>query len=365
VSAIHVDEAQTTIDFSKLYDNLALSDVRHGVCEAIKTAAKELQRRFACNTMDLEKVVFTAEGTWERVPAGMRKKPRHWNITQIMDAVRDLIDNSFVYANGRMYHQTLGIGIGHEPMPAVANLYLFSREQVFIDSKLRSHGREGVKRIYDNFRGYLRYIDDLYAPKPLELLPEPVHYDGLAQKLTGQGDSVVFLGIRATRNGDGQVTCTAYDKQASFNFPLIRYPSAHSSVPRSIATGCIIGALCRVAAITTFFDYYVKEVTHQLKIFVGRGYALPLLKTALYKFSRRRVEAASRTLFCSTVLSLLQQEHPIEPAQQPSQALPVQAGMAVATQTEANRPRETTMNLKSGYLRRHRPSQQRSRRSMT
>ena len=66
-----------------------------------------------------------------------------------------LIDNIFVQFGGRLFHQAIGIPIGTNCAPLLADLYSYENE--FLDNMIRS----GHRRLARSFNLCYRYIDDL------------------------------------------------------------------------------------------------------------------------------------------------------------------------------------------------------------
>jgi hypothetical protein len=333
----------TTADFEKLYTNLQLDEVIDGVHFAIDRAAQELKRRFA--TTSLDKIYFSEKGTW--IYEDKKSNKRHWNIATLKEAVTLLVRNSFLKVGDKMYRQTLGIGMGHEPCPLFANLYLFAKECRWIDYTIQMYGKEVVARTYDNFRGFQRYIDDLFANVLSHQLPGADCYGDLTLKITGEGRQVDFIGVRCQQgNEEGRVCFKVQDKQKNFEFNLIRYPSANSTVPKCISIGCIVGALSRAASCTTQLTDFIEEATGQMRIFVKRGYNESTLKAGIWKFAKRQIEPLHRHIFATTLINNLYKDVTIEPSHT---AAPPPASSA-ATQPEAAPPPPPLPPPDSGHV---------------
>ena len=72
-----------------------------------------------------------------------------------------LIDNSFVEFGGRICQQTIGIPMGTNCAPLLANLFLYSYEAEFVQSLLQA----GKKHLAQQFNFIYRYIDDVLSLK--------------------------------------------------------------------------------------------------------------------------------------------------------------------------------------------------------
>ena len=70
-----------------------------------------------------------------------------------------LIDNIFLECGGVVFQQDIGIPIGTNCAPLLADLYLHSYEAEFIQSLIKS----GTQHLAKSFRFTNRYIDDVLS----------------------------------------------------------------------------------------------------------------------------------------------------------------------------------------------------------
>ena len=78
-------------------------------------------------------------------------------ILQICRMVEFLIDNIFVKFGGCLFRQVIGIPIGTNCAPLLADLFLYSYESEFLDNMIRG----GHRKLARSFNLCYRYIDDL------------------------------------------------------------------------------------------------------------------------------------------------------------------------------------------------------------
>ena len=72
-----------------------------------------------------------------------------------------LIDNIFVEFGGRIFQQTIGIPMGTNCAPLLADLFLYSYEAEFVQSLLQA----GKKHLAQQFNFTYRYLDDVLSLK--------------------------------------------------------------------------------------------------------------------------------------------------------------------------------------------------------
>ena len=70
-----------------------------------------------------------------------------------------LIDNIFVDFGGRIFQQTIGIPMGTNCAPLLADLFLYSYEAEFIQNLIK----EGNRTLAKMFNLTFRYIDDVLS----------------------------------------------------------------------------------------------------------------------------------------------------------------------------------------------------------
>ena len=78
-------------------------------------------------------------------------------VTTCILQITFLIDNIFVQFGGHLFRQVIGIPMGTSCAPLLADLFLYSYENEFIDNMIKS----GDRRLARSFNLCYRYIDDL------------------------------------------------------------------------------------------------------------------------------------------------------------------------------------------------------------
>ena len=70
-----------------------------------------------------------------------------------------LIDNIFVECGGEVFQQVIGIPMGTNCAPLLADIFLYSYEAEFIQTLIRS----GKRHLAKSFNFTYRYIDDVFS----------------------------------------------------------------------------------------------------------------------------------------------------------------------------------------------------------
>ena len=79
--------------------------------------------------------------------------------TDIINMLKFLIDNIFAMFGGRVFQQTVGIPMGTNCAPLLADFFLYSYEVDFIQWPLK----ENEKKLARSFNFTFRYIDDVLS----------------------------------------------------------------------------------------------------------------------------------------------------------------------------------------------------------
>ena len=80
-----------------------------------------------------------------------------YSANNICKMIEFLIDNIFVQFGGHLFHQVIGIPMGTNCAPSLADLFLYSYDNEFLDNIIKS----GHRRLARSFNLCYRYIDDL------------------------------------------------------------------------------------------------------------------------------------------------------------------------------------------------------------
>ena len=159
-----------TFDFSTLY-----TKIPHNL---LKDAMKEIVD--FCFKGGLSYGVYiTSNGAFWRKPKG---DFRFYSKQDIKDVLDFVIDNAYFHVNNEIFRQIIGIPMGSDPAPFIANLFLYLYENRFMN-KLKKEDLRRARKL----RHVFRFIDDLIAlndddeflrsyaeiyPKEMELKPE-------------------------------------------------------------------------------------------------------------------------------------------------------------------------------------------------
>ena len=167
-----------------------------------------------------------------------------------------LIDSIFVQFGGRFY-QVIGIPIGSNCAPLVADLFLYSYENEFLDKMIKS----GHRRLnHRSFNLCYRYIDDLIVfnnKKFLDYLKEIYSSQLTVEKANNSDHLADYLDPTFIIDSGGKLSTRLYDKRNDFpivNFPFLSGNIPSGNIPSGLSFGVYIEQLIRYAQCCSHYE---------------------------------------------------------------------------------------------------------------
>jgi hypothetical protein len=201
---------------------------------------------------------------------------------KLMDHVKFIIENTFV-ANSlkNIYQQKIGIPMGTNCAPELANLVLYDMEAKHIDNLVSTN------RMLDaiNLRYTKRYIDDIivFNTEPIPMTA----YDNLQYtEQTEEDGSVIFLGAKL-QSRSNRLYISLFDKAKEWNFNVLKYPSADSNTPQHQGKGIYVGELRRYQIMVNSLSAFKQATSNLTKNMATRGYNFKTIKTGWEHFMKK------------------------------------------------------------------------------
>ena len=223
------------------------------------------------------------------------------NIMHVCDALTFLLGNIFIRFGTKLYRQVVGIPMGTNCAPLVADIFLFCYERDF----MMSLSDDKQADVIDAFNTTSRYLDDI-------LNINHVYFDNMVSqiypselqlnKANASDTEAAFLDLRLSISND-KVSTKIYDKRDDLT--IVNFPFLDGDVPRSTSYGVYISKLIRFARASSYvadFNTRNKLLTQKL---LKQGYRYHKLCKTFSKFYRRYYNLISK--FQVGLKSLLQQ----------------------------------------------------------
>ena len=143
--------------------------------------------------------------------------------------------------------QIVGIQMGTNCAPLVADLFLFCYERDFMLSLSDNNQTD----IIEAFNSASRYLDDLLNidnPYFEQMVGQIYHAELQLNKANSSDTEAPFLDFNLSIT-NGIVSSKIYDKRDDFNFEIVNFPFLDGDVPRSPSYGVYISQLIRFARV--------------------------------------------------------------------------------------------------------------------
>ena len=282
----------STFDFSTLYTTLPHNLIKDKLIDLIeRTFQREGSPYLACSDRN---AFFTSQKP---------KKYHAWSCQNVCDALTFLLDNIFIRFGTKLYRQIVGIPMGTNCAPLVADLFLFCYERDF----MMSISDDKQADVIDAFNTTSRYLDDILNINNVyfENMVSQIYASELQlNKASASDTEAAFLDLRLSVSND-IVSTKIYDKRGGFGFGVVNFPFLDGDVPRSTSYGVYISQLIRFAGASgcvTDFNTPNKLLTQKL---LKQGCRCRGLRYTFSKFYGRCCDLISR--FRVGLKSLLRQ----------------------------------------------------------
>ena len=159
-----------------------------------------------------------------------KRKNNGFSIKQLIECLHFVIGNSYVLFKKKVYRQVVGIPMGTNCAPHLANIFLHMYEKQFIKS-LNDKGKEKVSGflnhmfryqddclVLNDYRQFKRYINTIY---PDVMVLENTNVNRVES-------NYLDLNIKLE---NGYFQYKSYDKRDDYNFDVIRYPNLSGNIP--------------------------------------------------------------------------------------------------------------------------------------
>ena len=164
-----------------------------------------------------------------------------------------LVDNIYVRFGGQLFQQMVGIPMGTNCAPLLADLFLYSYENEFLDKLIK----EGKRKLARRFSLSYHYIDDLIS-LIIKDLRSSFPKELTISETTESTSVASYLDLLFTRDRSNNITTKLHDKRGAFGFHIVNFPFMSSNIPSAPAYGVYasqpIRYACCCSSYSDFFD---------------------------------------------------------------------------------------------------------------
>ena len=251
-------ESIQTFDFSTLYTKIDLEDLKEILIEM-------LDKAFSGGQCKYTKITKTG-ATFDKGKKGGLTLTKE----DCAKMISYIIDNAYFSVGERCYRQVIGIPMGTDPAPYIANLYLHHYEAKWL--------KDLAKKDYKKARRLgrtRRFIDDLATLNGDNIIRDNwknIYPKQLILNKENEDDkSGSFLDLDIQIK-DKKFTTKIYDKRDAFKFKIISYPDLSGNIAPGPAYGIVIGQILRIARNTSEVENFMSRTKDLLAKLYNKGY---------------------------------------------------------------------------------------------
>ena len=235
----------------------------------------------------------------------MSRNKQLYDAEKVKSVLEYLVNNYYFLVGNTLFRQIIGITMGSDRAPFLANLYLSFYETQWIKSLKKSdYGR--ARRFFNTFRfiddlatfndqgEFLRSFAEIYPPE-LSLKKEN-EYDNKA----------TFLDIEITIE-DKKFWYSLYDKRDYFNFSIVRFPYKCSNIPSKIFHSTIGAETLRICKASSTYTAFCQSIKPFYARMLTQGAKDHAIKSVFNNFFTRHKQHFNKfSLDAAQIMSSLQ-----------------------------------------------------------
>ena len=174
-----------------------------------------------------------------------------WSCAELCEAFTFLMENIFVQFDIMVYQQIVGIPMGANCAPLIADLFLYCYERDFMSFLQKSKRFD----LIDMFNDTSRCLDDIFTidnPKFEKHIPDIYPAELQLNRANTSDKETSFLDLNIKVIGS-DIHTSVYDKRDDFGFPIVNFPWLSVEVPRLPSYGIYISQLVQLVRGTTIW----------------------------------------------------------------------------------------------------------------
>ena len=280
-----------TFDFFTLFTGIEHTDLKSVIEEMVKKSFSWCKRKYL--------TFYDTRAKWTKNKSKTRLS---MDCDTFIKAITWLIDNIFVTFGGFILRQIIGVPMGTNCAPLLANLYLAWYEFNWF----KNNADAGNYALLHHFKSCYRYIDDLLSLNNNTFFNQYKHkiYPSslMLRKENTDSDKVHFLDLNIFVR-DSLFITNIYDKREDYAFKIINFPNLKGNIPYCDSYSTFTTELVRYAkGCTMFKDFKERTMNLVKKLIKDSFFNNKLLSKTFSKFCRNHVFIILK--FGSQVLSL-------------------------------------------------------------
>ena len=258
----------STYDFQTLYTHIPHYQLKSNLKTFVDRVFTIKDKKFLCINKN-KSAAFFSQKPHNKLTCFSKK--------EFIEALSFLIDNSYIIYKGNLFRQIIGIPMGTNSAPHMANIYLHVYEHNYIEQLKSQHKYDDLKRLQHIFR----YQDDLFVINDgglFDSLYKNIYPKEMILKKTNVSPAVVNFLDSTVSIHQGKFVYKLYDKRNEFNFNVINYPYVCGNIPKTPSHGIFISQLIRFCNMNSSFKHYVSNCHDLFTKLVNQNFDVLRLK---------------------------------------------------------------------------------------
>ena len=262
-----------TYDFSTLYTSIPHSQLKNNLEKFVHRIFEFKENEFIVPNL------FTKRGYFTNCSSNKIKFSKE----TLLECLNYLINNSYVTYKGEIFRQVIGIPMGTNAAPQIANVYLHVYEYDYIKCLIDIGDEKSLKRLKDIFR----YQDDLIVFNDYGLLNNVLSdiypNEMIVNNTNISARKCCYLDLNISIY-QGKFRITLYDKRKDYNFDVISYPFLDGNIPKNLSYGVFASQLIRMAKVNSTLKGFKDCISELLNKLVNQGFKLAALRKKFVQF---------------------------------------------------------------------------------
>ena len=181
-----------------------------------------------------------------------------------------------------LFRQVIGIPMGTDCAPFLANLYLYSYEYQWLLKKYEAKEFD----VLDKFNHCFRYIDDLMCLNNDGLMDSAMK-EIYPKELELTSDETVlqahYLDLDLETK-PGKIHYKLFDKRDTFGFEVVNFPDLSGNIPEKESYSVFVSQLIRYARCCEYLEHFSERTKLLVRRLVSQGFKLRKLIRVFQKF---------------------------------------------------------------------------------
>ena len=265
----------STWDFSTLYTSLPHAQLKKQLHDLLERVFNTKGKSFiATNNF---RTFWTNDRTATRYT--------YFSCRELCLAIEFLIDNIYVRFGSSVFRQVIGIPMGTNSAPLLADLFFNTFEYDFMVKTMKKDITKAIQ-----FSNTFRYIDDLFSANNVDFgnYISAIYPSELELKDASKSSiEVCYLDTNIKAGDNTPFRISIYDKREDFAFRIVNFPHMDSNIPSNPAYGVYISQLVRYARICTSKVDSINRLRGLSLRLRQQGFETNLLQKSFNKFFSR------------------------------------------------------------------------------